>query len=319
MGTGGLGLKLDILGGGTLLGAAVVLGAFVGGATLANVINADSFERHADSLLESGEVQVADAADLTRRFAEMNYHLLAVREGSGDVPRLILANLPADLITLTSVEQRTSLFVQALLPLVLQANEEILLERERLIVLSSIPEMARSHAEQVWLLQLAERYKTEPSAFEELLRRVDVVPPSLALAQAAVESGWGTSRFAQEANAVFGQWTYEASQGIAPAEAKETNRHYIRAFEGLTESVTSYLINLNSHFAYASFRNRRKIMRDRIGNLDPLALANTLLNYSEQRGDYVNAVRLVIERYKLTDYDRARLRDLRGAIPILHF
>jgi len=312
-------LKLDVLGGGTLLGAAVLIGALAGGAPLADAINAGSFERRSDDLLESGQAQVADAADLTRRFAEMNYHLLAIREGSGDVPRLILANLPADLITLTSVEQRKVLFVQALLPLVLQANEEILLERERLIALSLIPETAWSHAEQVWLLQLAERYKTEPGEVEELLRRVDVVPPSLALAQAAVESGWGTSRFAREANAVFGQWTYEASQGIAPAEATETNRHYIRAFEGLSASVTSYLINLNSHFAYASFRNRRKIMRDTIGDLDPFALANTLLYYSEQRGDYVTAIRLVIERNQLTDYDRARLRDLRGAIPVLRF
>ena len=312
-------MKLGNWGGGTVLGASILIGALAGGAVLANAINIVAFEEQSGVQLPSGRVQVADAAELTRRFTEMNYHLLAVRDGSGDVPRLILANLPGDLSALVSSEQRKALFIQALLPLVLQANEGILLQRERLIAVSAILDTERSYAEKMWLLQLAERYKTEPGELEELLRRVDVVPPSLALAQAAVESGWGTSRFAQEANAVFGQWTYEPSQGLAPADATENDRHYVRAFEGLAASVSGYLINLNSHFAYASFRNRRKIMRDQIGDLDPFGLANTLLYYSEQRGEYVTAIRLIIERNQLTDYDRARLRDLRGAIPILHF
>ena len=312
-------MKTGILGGGAVLGAAVVLGAMAGGTVLANALNMGAFEKHPGIALQSGLVQVADAADLTRRFSEMNYHLPAVRKGSGDVPRVILANLPADLVALASAEQRKTLFIQSILPLVLQANEEILLARERLIAISALPSADRSYSEKIWLLQLGERYDTEPGELEELLRRVDAVPPSLALAQAAFESGWGTSRFAQEANAVFGQWTYEPSQGLAPAEATEDTRHYVRAFEGLPASVAGYLLNLNTHFAYASFRNRRKIMRDQIGDLDPFGLANTLLYYSETRGEYVAAIRLIIERNHLTDYDRARLRDLRGAIPILRF
>ena len=304
-----------------MLGAAVVLGVLAGGSVFANAVTDAVTDGRGPAGIAwpPGGVQVADAADLTRRFFEMDYHLHAVREGYGDVPRMILANLPGDLTALASVEQRKALFVQAMLPLLLQANEEILLERERLLALMAMPPGTRSKAQELWLTQLAEHYGAEPGDFDELLRRVDIVPPSLALAQAAVESGWGTSRFAQEANAVFGQWTYEPSQGLAPADATETDRHYVRAFTGLAASVSGYLLNLNTHFAYASFRNRRKMMRDRVGELDSFALANTLLYYSQTRGEYVTAIRTIIERNGLTSYDNARLRDLHGAIPILRF
>lgn len=307
--------------GGAVLGATVLLSILTGGSVVANAVtDAVSGGRSTPGFAwPTGGIQVADAADLTRRFFEMDYHLHAVREGFGDVPRMILANLPGDLTELASAEQRKALFVQAMLPLLLQANEEILLERERLFALTALPAGGRSRVQELWLAQLAEQYATEPGDLDELKRRVDIVPPSLALAQAAVESGWGTSRFAQEANAVFGQWTYEPSQGLAPADATETDRHYVRSFDGLPASVSGYLLNLNTHFAYASFRNRRKMMRDQVGDLDPFALANTLLYYSKTRGEYVTAVRTIIERNGLVSYDNARLRDLHGAIPILRF
>jgi len=301
-------LKTGFFGGGAVIGASIFFAALASGAVVPNHTNNGSLDRTNESNIVQENTQVADAAELTKKFSELNYYLPAIREGREDVPRFILAKLPSDLVELNPVKLRKELFIQALLPIVLQANEEILIARSRLIDLNAIPESKWSFSDRVWLIELTERYNVDEFDYDELLRRVDVVPPSLALAQAAVESGWGTSRFAQEGNAVFGQWTFEASMGIVPAEATSGSRHYIRAFKFLSHSVKSYLVNLNSHFAYSSFRNRRKLMRDQIGYLDPFGLANTLIYYSEQREKYVSSLRIIIERNNLAAYDQAQLR-----------
>ena len=302
-------MNRGVFGGGALLGATVFFAALASGAVIPSATNNSVLDSDKFSVKYTIYSQVTDAAELTKKFTDLGYYLPDIRAGSEDVPRLILANFPNDLVELHSVEKRKALFIQALLPIVLHANEMIVIERKKLLSLLMQTNSSWTKNDRDWISDLHQRYKVEETNLEELLRRVDIIPPSLALAQAAVESGWGTSRFVQEGNAIFGQWTYEPSQGIAPAEATSGSRHYVKSFEGLSDSVVSYFLNLNSHYAYSSFRNRRKIMREQIGSLDSFSLANTLLYYSEKREIYVDAIRSIIKRNDLVSYDKARLRE----------
>ncbi len=256
-------------------------------------------------------IQVADAASLSQRFSDLDYHLPGVRS-VGDVPRIQVASLPADLVTIQPVAERKSLFILAMLPLVLHANEAILEDRGRLLALAESPLFTWASLDQVWLGELALRYNVVDlegqQLIDEMIRRVDIVPASLAVAQGAEESGWGTSRFAIEGNAIFGQWTTSEAHGLRPSGADEDFKFFIRAFDGLGLSVAAYMQNLNTHAAYVSFRNRRKMQRDQMGELDPIGLAKTLLSYSERGADYVATLRTIMESNQLMEYDRARLR-----------
>jgi len=256
-------------------------------------------------------IEVADAASLSQKFSDLGYHLSGVRT-AGDVPRIQVANLPADLVTIQPVAERKSLFILAMLPLVLHANEAILEERGRLLALAPRPLNSWAPEDQEWLGETALKYKVlelegQP-LIDELIRRIDIIPASLAVAQGAEESGWGTSRFAIEGNAIFGQWTTSEANGLRPRGADEEFKYFIRAFDGLGLSVAAYMQNLNSHAAYVSFRNRRKMQRDQVGDLDPISLAKTLLSYSERGADYVFTIRTIMESNQLMEYDRARLR-----------
>ena len=231
---------------------------------------------------------------------------------------MVVANLPDDLRK-RSVEERKTLFIQTMLPLVLQANEDILFARMRLLALAAKPEAEWLDAERAWLLRLADQYGAEEGDLDELFRRVDIVPPSVAIAQAAWESGWGTSRFALEGNALFGQWTYRASAGLLPSGRVPGAAHYVRTFDGLSTSVSEYIHNLNTHDAYAAFRNRRAFLREQAGALDPFSLVNTLLHYSEQRHAYVAFIRNLMKANGLAAYDGAILSRPRGAVPVLRF
>lgn len=256
-------------------------------------------------------IEVADAAAMSRTFSDLGYHLAGVRR-AGEVPRISVAKLPGDLVGIEPAEERKSLFLLAILPLVLQANEDILADRARLLTLDATPRAEWTDGDGVWFGQLAAAYKAdtleEPVRMDELIRRVDIVPTSLALAQAAAESGWGTSRFAIEANAIFGQWTTLESQGLRPSGADQGSNYYIRAFDAPGPSVAAYMRNLNTHDAYVSFRNRRQHMRNYLGDLAALGLANTLLPYSQQGQDYIDTIRTIIESNALTAYDQVQLR-----------
>ena len=257
-------------------------------------------------------VGIADVADLSRRFLQLGYHLDHVRSGAGEVPRLLLANLPGDMPEIKLVEVRKAMFIQAVLPLILRANEQIAADRQRLRMLVARPSIW-SDADSVWVAQLAFRYSVDQFDLAELTRRVDVIPISLAIAQAAEESGWGTSRFAIEGNAVFGQWTYDPEKGLVPNSREEGRSHLVRSYDGLLGSVSGYMLNLNTHDAYNAFRNRRQAMRTDIGALDATALASTLIYYSEGRRDYTKRIRDIIETNDLTAFDDARLsREMRG-------
>lgn len=240
------------------------------------------------------------AVALFEHFTERGYTLDGVRESRVDVPRLYAARLPRDLPELESIDQRKQVFVKMLLPLVLAENERILGERQRLRRLRDRSEagLPIAAAEMAWLESLAERYGvalTTHYFYAEMLRRVDAVPPSLALGQAALETGWGTSNVAQKGHAMFGQMDSEGE--------------YVRRFNHLAHGVEAYALNLNTHRAYRQFRAKRAAQRAESHKLDGYDLALTLVRYSERKMDYVRAVRGIIRANRLQPLDEARLDD----------
>jgi len=252
--------------------------------------------------------EVADVASLTDTFSQFDYDLAAIKGGEGDVPRLFLSALPEDLSE-ASVAVRKSLFIQAILPLILRTNEVILGERRRLLAIvarrAAVGEI--DAGDQAWLAELAAIYDVAPHDIEALIERVDIVPPSLALAQAAEESGWGTSRFAREGNAVFGERTFTAGRGLVPERRDADKSHEVRVFDGLHFSVATYMLNLNTHWAYDHFRRARANMRARNEDLDGAELAGTMRQYSERGADYIDAIRSIIRVNGLIDLDDVSL------------
>ena len=163
--------------------------------------------------------------------------------------------------------------------------------------------------ETAWLDQTRERYGLEKLDFAEMLLRIDVIPPSLALAQGAEESGWGTSRFAREGNALFGQRTFKDTHGIVPQKRDEGEKHRVRAFGHLIDGVKAYADNLNTHPAYKLLRGARAKMRAASSVIDGAMLASTLIKYSERREKYVEAIQLIIRANGFHMFDKARLGD----------
>jgi len=238
----------------------------------------------------------AKATYLDAAFARMGYRLEHVAQGN-TVPRLFLPAVPGDLKDLPAPEDKKHVFLRLMLPLVLVVNEEILEDRRRLegMIAGRIP-----HDDE-WLAELAARYRAEGATPAQLLRRVDMVPPSLALAQAAEESGWGTSRFVREANNLFGH----TGTDIAPENDPGGQR--MAAFPTLHDAVRAYIHNLNTHPAYETLRRVRAAARARGAFPDGHTLAGALINYSERRGAYVDTIRALIRANRLLRFDHARL------------
>lgn len=237
-----------------------------------------------------------NAARLDAAFTRMGYRLDAVAKGAR-VPALFLPAVPGDLNDLPEVGDKKHVFLRVMLPLVLVVNEEIAEDRRRLEAMAS----GRQPRDESWLAELAARYGTDTAQPAQLLRRVDVVPPSLALAQAAEESGWGTSRFVREANNLFGH----VGDDITPEGDPDGAR--MASFASLHEAVRAYVHNLNTHAAYDSLRRARAAARARGAFPDGHTLAGTLVNYSERRGAYVDTIRALIRANGLLRYDHARL------------
>ena len=255
-------------------------------------------------------VRPAGSNHLEAVFSELGYRLEDVRDGTS-VPRVYVTALPSDLADLSSVEDRKALFLRIVLPLALMSNQE--LERQRARVQDLAAQIARgeilSARDQAWLTQAVARYDLPADAdLDRLLERVDVIPPSLALAQSIEESGWGTSRFAQDGNALYGQRTWSPSIiGLVPEKRADRQRHRVRSYMNLMGGVRAYMHNLNSHPAYEDFRHRRAAMRAAGENLDGHKLSGTLLSYSERGQAYVDQIRGLMRTNDLASLDDARL------------
>lgn len=240
----------------------------------------------------------------------LSYDLDAVVDGSAAVPQVFLAAIPQDLADVPETAERKALFFKSVLPLVLQVNKELLADRARLEMLKVEIDAGSTPAavDRLWLAMMSDRYETERDDIDAILKHVDIIPPSMALAQAAAESGWGSSRFAKTGNALFGQWTY-AEGNLIPDDRDEGEQHMIRQFSSLMESVRGYARNLNTHRAYREFRALRADLRQKDKPLDGRVLIGELYRYSERGVDYVNEIRALISFNKLNRLDDARLSE----------
>jgi Bax protein len=254
-----------------------------------------------DSMFRADLVRVDGAGALAAVFHAEGFDLDKVAAGSA-VPPLFSASLPEDIDRIPDNRARKSLFIRAALPLVLLVNETIGAERRRLLELKArVRSGARPSAdERDWLADLSSRYGGRADRLDDLLKRVDIVPPSLALAQAALETGWGTSRPAREGNALFGEMMVDAGATIGGSDR-------VRPFADLLGAVDAYARNLNSHRAYADFREVRSDQRRAGARLDGYRLARHLRSYSERRDAYVSDIRGLIRMNGLARFDAARL------------
>ena len=183
-------------------------------------------------------------------------------------------------------------------------NEKILADRKKLIILSV--KKYTTDLEKQWIRQKLLEYKVKKGDLKELLLRIDVIPTSIALAQAAKESGWGTSRFALEGNAIFGQWTW-SGQGIAPLNRDNNKKHKILKFPILRASVKAYQNNLNTHKSYVKFRQKRSSFRERKKEIIGLELTDTLNNYAQTGSEYTKILNQIIKQNRLSDFEPVKL------------
>ncbi len=236
-------------------------------------------------------------------FKDVEYDLGKVRSQKLVKP-IYFTQFPRDLDALQSTKLKKETFIKIVLPLIVAENERILEDREKLIILSD--KKFTTDLEKQWLRQKLLEYKVKKGDLKELLLRMDIIPTSIALAQAAKESGWGTSRFALEGNAIFGQWTW-SGQGIAPLDRESNKNHKILKFPILRASVKAYQNNLNTHKSYSKFRQKRLVLRDKNKKIIGLELTETLNNYAQTGSEYTKILNQIIKQNRLMDFEPVRL------------
>lgn len=217
------------------------------------------------------------------------------------------AGLPSAYYQMDDNTKQKEEFIRYMKGLVDKSNEEIRKDREFItgFFTKAVPDAFRGLNQQNvgYLISLRNKYGVE-NLFDrdEYYKRIDVVPVSLAIAQAALESGWGKSRFAREANNLFGHWTY-SGVGLMPQNRLPGKTHMIRIFSSLQKSVNGYMLNLNTNIAYEDFRNRRLKARNEGKNYTGMEAAKTMIHYSELKGEYIKMVQEMIEQNNLAIYD----------------
>ena len=236
-------------------------------------------------------------------FEDLNYDLKSIRNGQKVKP-IYLTKLPKDLKTLGDTKTKRELFIKIVLPLILNENEKIIEDRKKLFKI--LGKNFNTPGERVWLKRRFREYKIDDQDLAKLKMRMDIIPVSIAIAQAANESGWGTSRFALEGNALFGQWTW-SKKGISPKNKDPDQNHKILQFQILKASVRAYKNNLNTHNAYKEFREVRAKLRQSGTKITGLALIKYLKNYSAIGEKYTEIIEGIIVHNSLTDFDKANL------------
>ncbi|UCB54088.1 MAG: glucosaminidase domain-containing protein [Thiotrichales bacterium] len=254
--------------------------------------------------------------DVLQLFNEIGYTAEKWQAGIREVPRIEITEIPQrwqKVAQTIPISDKKNIFFRLTGSGILQANEKILFERQRLLEAIEKNDIDENE----WLAALAVKYrvikqesdKLDNKDLIELKKRVDIVPPSLALAQAAEESGWGTSRFAVQGNSLFGQWDF-SGKGIKPKEQRaELGNYGIAAFESPQASIEAYMLNLNTHRAYERMRQKRAVFRQQNKVPKGWDLAKTLDKYSERGIDYVKSLHSIMSYNKLNDADQAYLWD----------
>jgi len=236
-------------------------------------------------------------------FADVEYDLNKVRKNKLVKP-IYFTQFPKDLDEITSVQLKKETFIKIILPLVVAENQKIIKDRKKLKSLFS--KKMTSEKEKLWLRQKFKEYKVKNGSMLELTKRMDIIPVSVAIAQAAKESGWGTSRFALEGNAIFGQWTWNG-RGIAPLLRTKNESHKILRFPILRASVKAYKNNLNTHKSYKAFREKRSSLRSKKKPIEGMKLIHTLDNYAETGVEYTKILAQIIEQNSLEEFENVKL------------
>jgi Bax protein len=252
--------------------------------------------------LETDTVRL-NASTIEQLFQDTNYTLNDVREKKLVKP-IALTLLPAEIKMIENTKKRKDFFIQIILPLILHENNNIRLDRKRLFKI--INKSKNTNLERKWLEKKYKQYGVTSKDLSELKIRMDEIPVSLAIAQAAKETGWGTSRFAQEGNALFGQWTW-SGEGLKPKDAEKNEGHKVMKFNVLQASVRAYQRNLNTHSSYRNLRQARAELRDKGRPIDSLVLVRYLNEYAETGEKYVEVLQQIIKQNNLKDFDDAKL------------
>ena len=244
-----------------------------------------------------------NASTIKQLFDDTNYSLEDVRKTKLVKP-VALTLLPNEIKMIDDTKKRKDFFIQIVLPLILKENNNIKMDRKRLFKI--INKSNNTNLEKKWLEKKYKQYGIPSKDLSILKIRMDEVPVSLALAQAAKETGWGTSRFAQEGNALFGQWTW-SGEGLKPKDADKNEGHKVMKFNVLQASVRAYQRNLNTHSSYKEFRKERAKLRDKGLPLNSIILSKFLNEYAETGNQYVEVLQKIIKQNNLEDFDDAKL------------
>ena len=253
--------------------------------------------RYEDNLTSSVRLS---ASTIKQLFKDTNY---SVRKNKIVKP-VNLELLPNEMKMIESTKERKNLFIQIVLPLILDENNQIKLDRKKLFAI--LNRSNNSNSEIKWLNMKFKHYGVKNKDLLTLKIRMDEIPVSLAIAQAAKETGWGTSRFALEGNALFGQWTF-SGKGLKPLGLDKDKSHKVMKFQILQASVRAYFRNLNTHSSYREFRKFRAAARDNNEILDSLILADYLDQYAATGIEYTKILKQIIKQNSLKDFDDAKL------------
>ncbi len=244
-----------------------------------------------------------DASTIKQLYEETDYKLDDIRKNKLVKP-VALTLLPREIKMIEDTKKRKEFFIQIILPLILEENKNIRIDRKTLF--NIINKNNNTNLEKKWLEKKYKQYGVMSRDLSILKIRMDEIPVSLAIAQAAKETGWGTSRFALEGNALFGQWTW-SGEGLKPKESDKNQGHKVMKFNVLQASVRAYQRNLNTHSSYIDFRMARAELRDKGMPLDSLVLSEYLDKYAETGDQYVDVLKKIIKQNNLKDFDDAKL------------
>tara|TARA_Y100000591_G_C21815059_1_gene690189 strand:- start:660 stop:1721 length:1062 start_codon:yes stop_codon:yes gene_type:complete len=242
-------------------------------------------------------------SEIDSLFKEVNYNLKEVRV-SKLVKPINIGLLPKEIKNIENTKKRKEMFIKIVLPLIVKENNKIRIDRKRLFTI--LNKNSNTKIEKKWLEKKYKQYGVKQNDLSSLKIRMDEIPVSLAIAQAAKETGWGTSRFALKGNALFGQWTW-SGDGLKPKKAEEGKDHKVMKFHSLQLSVRAYLRNLNTHSSYRNLRKARTDLRNKNKPLDSFILSTHLDKYAETGNQYIEVLKKIIEQNNLKDFDEARL------------
>ena len=249
---------------------------------------------------EDQDPQRLSASTIEQLFKDNGYNLDTVKKTKLVNVGNQLTKLPKELKNIESPKKRKKLFIKIVLPLIIEENLKIRFDRKKLFKI--LNKNNTSKRDVAWLGLKFKQYGIKNNDLTTLKIRMDEIPVSLAIAQAAKETGWGSSRFAQEGNALFGQWTW-SGEGIKPLDVEKDKKHKVAKFKILKASVRAYQRNLNTHPSYKEFRIERAIQRDNDQKLDSLKLVNFLEKYAEIGKEYTEVLKKIINQNSLTDFD----------------